>query len=47
VLVLGALGELRETTKALDEAKRGFERATIALAALGVLIAAVTLTVSL
>ena len=47
VLVLSALSELRETTKSLDAAKRGFERATIALAAVGVILTAAAVIVAI
>jgi hypothetical protein len=42
VLVLAGVIDLRETAKSLDAAKRGFERATIALAAAGVILTAAT-----
>jgi hypothetical protein len=44
---LSAVTELRETTKSLDAAKRGFERATIALAAAGVLLTAATVVLAI
>jgi len=47
VLVLSAVSELRETAKALDAARRGFERATLVLAALGVIVAVVGVIVAL
>jgi cytoskeletal protein RodZ len=47
VMVLSALSELRETTKSLDAAKRGFERATIVLAALGVILTALGVIVAI
>jgi hypothetical protein len=47
VLVLSAVTELRETTKSLDAAKRGFECATIALAAAGVLLTAATVVLAI
>lgn len=39
VLTLSAVAKLEATTKALDGARKGFERATIILAVLGVLVA--------
>jgi hypothetical protein len=47
VIVLSALSELRETTKSLDAARRGFERATIVLAALGVILTGTGVIVAL
>jgi hypothetical protein len=46
VVVLAGVSELRETTKALDAARRGFERATIALAAAGVILTAATVVLA-
>jgi hypothetical protein len=47
VILLSALSELRDTTKSLDAAKRGFERATIVLAALGVIATALGVIVAI
>jgi hypothetical protein len=47
VMALAAVSELRETTVALDAAKRGFERATIVLAVLGVILTAASVIVAL
>jgi hypothetical protein len=51
VMVISAVSELQATTRALDSAKLGFERATIVLAAVsmiltaaGVIVALITLT---
>lgn len=46
VVVLAGVSELRETTKALDAAKRGLEQATIALAAAGVILTAATVVLA-
>lgn len=47
VLVISAVSELQATTRALDSAKRGFERATIVLASLGVILTAAGVVVAL
>jgi hypothetical protein len=47
VLVLSAVADLRETSKSLDAAKRGFERATIALAASGVILTVATVVLAI
>jgi hypothetical protein len=47
VMVVSAVSELQATTKSLDGAKRGFERATIVLAALGVILAATSVVVAI
>lgn len=47
VLVLRSVADLRETTKALDAAKRGFERATVVLAAAGAVLTAMTVVLAI
>jgi hypothetical protein len=47
VMVVSAVSELQATTRALDSAKRGFERATIVLAALSVILTAAGVIVAL
>lgn len=46
IMVVSAVSELQATTKSLDAAKRGFERATIVLAALGVILTAMSVVVA-
>lgn len=47
VIVLAAVSDLRETSKSLDAAKRGFERATIILASLAVILTAAGVIVAI
>jgi hypothetical protein len=47
VVVLAAVGELRETTKSLDAAKRWFEVATVALATAAAILTLATLLIAL
>jgi hypothetical protein len=47
VMVVSAVSELQATTHALDSAKRGFERATIVLAAVSVILTAAGVIVAL
>ena len=47
VLVLSAVAELQQTTKDLDAAKRGFQTATIVLAAVAVILAAATVIIAI